>query len=229
MSRSIPQVLLLYGPKQSGKTTALGAFIQKTRKENPSIKIVGVIQPVLEGLRHIVTLSDNRKYTLQIATEEKNKNGKHKSKKNTTKTIKTKHYTFDPAAMEVAKLELKNICQNCKKKNVDTESYDYIIIDEVGPLEMKRNQGYEPFVKNLFKYLLTNPKYNKTKVFVVVRESLKDTFASHYGIDNNNIGQFTDYFPQYYQNPETQTSGIFYYIAMLLSIIMAILIASEYL
>ena len=79
-------------------------------------------------------------------------------------------YIFSLAGFDRA----KNIIRNAtKRKN------GWLIIDEVGPLELK-GEGFEEEIKELL-----NSKDDSFKVIIVVRESLVEEVVSYFGIATN--------------------------------------------
>ena len=68
---------------------------------------------------------------------------------------------------------------------------DFLIVDEIGPLEIKQQQGLEQGFQKIVKALLEK-KNTRTKVIVVVREKLVDEFKTYYGLENIEIGQFEE-------------------------------------
>jgi nucleoside-triphosphatase THEP1 len=67
---------------------------------------------------------------------------------------------------------------------------DFLIIDEVGPLEIRRNGGFEPAVQRLFDLRTST----ETRIVAVVRESLLKEFASKYGVLADDICGFESFF-----------------------------------
>merc|ERR1719373_843233 len=62
------------------------------------------------------------------------------------------------------------------------KSVHYLIIDEIGPLELKKNQG----LRNTLDDLMKNRKNHiDTKMIIVVRPSLKDLFISTYKLQES--------------------------------------------
>lgn len=114
----------------------------------------GIVAPINEGKRYIQRIKTNEIRLLETESEDAIVIGKYK---------------FSKETMEWAKQQIEESLQN---------NIDYLVIDEVGKLEMV-DQGYEPmvsFVVDKFK------KKNSFDLILVVRESLVDEVISKYDI-----------------------------------------------
>ena len=98
-------------------------------------------------------------------------------------TIKVGPFLFSKSVLSDSHSELKEAA-DCQ----------WIIIDEIGPLEMKRKQGYEPAVSEILN-ARKSEQFRNTKFVIVVRPSLKEQIGSHYQLDTSEIGDFEDVFP----------------------------------
>ncbi len=147
---------ILTGKTHSGKTSYLSNWIIDKNAD-------GILSPDIKGVRHLLHISSGE--TRQLET---------KSKVSNANTISVGKYLFDENAFEWARNILINSINN---------KIEWLIIDEVGPLELKGN-GLEPAIKKIIDVLI---KQNKIKIIFVVRESLLDVFINHYKLDYNGI------------------------------------------
>jgi nucleoside-triphosphatase THEP1 len=114
----------------------------------------GIIAPVIDGKRYIQRIKTSEIRLLETESEDAIVIGKFK---------------FSKETMEWAKRQIKESLQS---------NVDYLVIDEVGKLEMI-DQGYEPMVSiavDKFK------KENSFDLILVVRESLVDDVIKKYGL-----------------------------------------------
>jgi len=148
------KVLILSGAVQSGKTTAL--LNHFSRKSN----VGGFICPDVNGQRMICFLNEKRVIPLQIANQENE--------------ISIGRFTFD-----------KNVFNKACDILVHTSTLDseFVIIDEVGPLELKE-QGYYHSLK-----ILLENWTNKSEgtLILVVREHLVNEVIAKFDLKNVSI------------------------------------------
>lgn len=148
------KVLILSGAVQSGKTTAL--LNHFSRKSN----IGGFICPDVNGQRMICFLNEKRVIPLQIANNENE--------------ISIGRFTFD-----------KNVFNKACDILVHTSTLDseFVIIDEVGPLELKE-QGYY----HSLKILLENWENKKEGTLIlVIREHLVNEVIAKFDLKNASV------------------------------------------
>jgi nucleoside-triphosphatase THEP1 len=143
---------ILSGSVHSGKTTRLIKWLKD--KNN----VQGIISPIIDGKRFLVSIQSDEKRKLEIDPGSSQEN-----------VIKVGNYIFDKSVFVWAcKIILNSIQTNP----------DWLIIDEVGPLEL-HGEGLARAVNEIFSekdYLL------KTNVVFVVREQLLKDFLSHYDL-----------------------------------------------
>lgn len=133
------KVIILTGPIQSGKTTSLIKHYSKTDG------VGGFICPDVNGKRMMYFPAENRLMEFQIPI--------------TNSSINVGKYSFDELVFNKAFDLIRTAAQS---------NYDYFIIDEVGPLELKQ-QGYYDALVALFE----NAKYKTNlTIILVVREHL---------------------------------------------------------
>jgi len=123
----------------------------------------GILAPIIEGKRNIKRIKTGEIKPLETESEDSIVIGKYK---------------FSKEAFEWAKQQIK------ESLHIEV---DYIVIDEVGKLEMI-DQGYEPMVS------ITVDKFKKENSFdliLVVRESLVEEVIKKYGLSECNY-EFAD-------------------------------------
>ena len=188
---SSKQVYLLSGPSGSGKTTTLKQFVSEKRSEGQ--QLAGILQIVQNDKRYLQFLSTNTIKLLQLNDvgahpKHHNKQGSDCQHNDISKSIISEEtvsvgpFLFSKSVLNDSHNELLN-ASNC----------DWIIIDEIGPLEIRKKQGYEPAVSNILKLRKTK-QFQNTKFIIVVRPSLKDQIAKTYQLDQNEIGEFNEIF-----------------------------------
>ena len=148
---------ILSGSVHSGKTTRLIKWLKD--KNN----VQGIISPIIDGKRYLVNINSDEKRKLEIDSGSSQKN-----------VIIIGNYIFDQSVFDWAcKIILDAIKTNP----------DWLIIDEVGPLELQ-GDGLAKAVIKVFSgkdYLL------KTNVVFVVRDSLLNDFLNHYDLSENDF------------------------------------------
>ncbi len=143
-------IYILSGPIQTGKTTKL--FQWATTQKN----IDGILQPVIDNKRFIYHISSR---TLkQLETERKDN------------VISIGKYNF---SNDTFKWAIENLSKSFE------QNLDWLIIDEVGPIELAGN-GLEPVITNIIKKKESFPG----KILFVVRENLLPDFLLHYKIED---------------------------------------------
>lgn len=149
---SSEQIFILSQPIQSGKTTLLQDWIKG------QTNIGGILNPDVNGIRKLLDLSSNRYHTLQLNEEDEG--------------IKIGRFVFDPKGFETAqKLLLESLDIN----------YDWIIIDEIGRLELDRKEGLEPVLQDVINFFRMHQ--TQTKLLLVVRDYLLEDVKQQYQIE----------------------------------------------
>jgi len=146
---------ILTGPIHSGKTTRLIAWVKYHRHS------AGILAPVIHNQRYLYSIFANDYRKLEV--EDDNQPEKE--------IVKIGKYSFLQSTFNWAKRELKLAMVNRSK---------YLIIDEIGPLEIS-GQGFEPMVTNI---LQTYERSEKNHLVLVVRENLLDKVISHYNLED---------------------------------------------
>ena len=144
------KIIIFTGKIQTGKTTLLQRFC--TLKNN----VAGILTPIVNGKRVFYNIEGNVFFEME-ATDDDEK-------------IAIGKYLFSAAAFAKA----NTILLTAGKKT----GIKYLIIDEIGPLEVKKQQGlYQPLkeiITSHFAYTL----------ILVVRQSLVDEVIAAFNLNN---------------------------------------------
>lgn len=132
-------VLIITAPTKSGKTTFLTKWIANRND------VTGILTPVKNGKRYFHNISDNSFFEMESA--DKNEN-----------VLTIGNYLFSVAAFKKASAILTEPIAN---------NISFLIIDEIGPLEMLEHKGFYNALKKILDYT-----YKKLQIIIVVRESL---------------------------------------------------------
>ncbi|MCD4693120.1 MAG: nucleoside-triphosphatase [Calditrichales bacterium] len=154
------QIYILSGPIKSGKTTRL------TRWAASQKRVDGILAPVIEGKRYLVHIASGQKYLLESDKDIQGNN-----------ILKIGKYVFLKSVFQWA----REILINCRDKKLD-----WLIIDEIGRLELK-GQGLEPAVSALLSQGFPNAD---TKILLVIREQLFETVLKYYNIEAKSVKSF---------------------------------------
>ena len=150
------KIYVLTGPVGSGKTTSLERWCQKQKSAD------GILAPVIEGKRNLKFIRINEIKGLESSA---GNNG-----------IKIGRYIFDEKVFEEARNYLEGAFQN---------NPEWLIIDEIGPLELEGN-GLEPAAGKIIKQI----KSTHTNIILVIREGLLDKVFKHYNLSPEEIFNF---------------------------------------
>ena len=145
-------IYLLVGDIQTGKSSALMRWVKGKRQ------IFGVISPIgPDKKRFFFEIQTQRRIIMQAETNDAN-------------TISVGRYHFFNSAFKKANAILQ---QNAKEEN-----NGYIIVDELGKLELK-NQGLDVSVREVIKRTRQDSQLH---AILVVRTSLISAIRNHYNI-----------------------------------------------
>ena len=158
-------IYILSGTVHSGKTTALISFC------SDRLLTGGILSPVINGKRHFFDIETKETFQMEAGPAEVN-------------IIQTGKYVFSVAAFKKA----VNLLQSCISKNPEL-----IIIDEIGPLEL-RGKGFAETLRQILSLSLP-----KTNLLLVVREKLVDDVIEYFHLPENNsrvisVDQLADLF-----------------------------------
>jgi nucleoside-triphosphatase THEP1 len=150
-------IFFISAPVHSGKTTRLLSWL------NNKNNLYGILSPVIDGKRYLLNISSKEKRMLEVVGKEDQKD-----------VITVGKYKFD-----------KNVFEwGCKViANSIEENPEWIVIDEVGPLEL----GGEGLAKAVNKVFSHQNILVKTSLVLVVRDSLMTDFLNHYNLTENDI------------------------------------------
>lgn len=154
-------VYIYTGEIKTGKTT----YLQKWVNENPDAD--GILSPVIDGYKHILSVKNNETRLLEYQGDDKS-----------IGLTKIGNYNFMTSVFEWGREELNNAY---------LRKPQWLIIDEIGPLEL-RGEGLEPEVSRI----LNNELNEETNVVLVVRKPLLETVIAHYGLHTNGYKYFND-------------------------------------
>lgn len=158
------KIIILTAEKKAGKTTLLQQFC-KYRND-----VAGILTPIVNSKRVFYNIASEAYFEMEATKEEAQ--------------LLIGSYIFSAAAFKKANDVL---LQESKRTDIN-----YLIIDEVGPLETKYQQG---FYQTLISLLQTPFSYN---LLLVVRPSLIDEVLSYTAVNENesivmNLSEISDY------------------------------------
>lgn len=146
-------IYILSQPIQTGKTTVLMNWLQSHQS------VLGILTPDVDGKRMLFDIEQRTYHHLQL--NEANKG------------IIIGRFVFDPAAFELARNIIHSAIQ---------QQPEWIVVDEIGRLEMERNQGLEPEISNTITHFKTTP--GPTKLLLVIRDYLLEDAKKFYGLED---------------------------------------------
>jgi nucleoside-triphosphatase THEP1 len=142
-------ICIYTGEIKSGKTTRLQKYIS----ENPGSD--GILAPVINGKKHLVRIKTNETKLLESDGAD--------YKAELTKICS---YNFLKSVFDWGQAQLLEAFRS---------EPEILIIDEIGPLEL-RGDALEPAISEILK---KSPAYN-SKIIIVVRNFLVDKVIEHY-------------------------------------------------
>ncbi len=78
-----------------------------------------------------------------------------------------------------------HLAQQILLKSIETQA-DWVVVDEVGLLEMKQNAGLEPVISKIIS-LYKADKKPQSKLLLVIRDYLLEEARVHYRIENATV------------------------------------------
>ncbi|OGU64351.1 MAG: hypothetical protein A2499_06250 [Stygiobacter sp. RIFOXYC12_FULL_38_8] len=145
------KIKIVTGKIKTGKTTRLMRWA--TSQKN----IDGIFQPVIDDKRFVYHIGSRTLKPLETSETE-----------NVTSIGK---YNFSNQTFAWS----QKILSDYAAKNLD-----WIIVDEIGPLELQ-GKGLEPVISKL----LSERENIHSKILCVVRDSILEKFIEHYGLQND--------------------------------------------
>lgn len=150
------KILIVSGKIKTGKTTRLMKWVSSQKN------VDGILQPVVEEKRFLYHISS--KTLIQLETN------------STANVISIGKFNFSLLAFEKA----KKIIEESLTKNLD-----YLVIDEIGPLELN-GKGLEPIITKV----ISEKDLFSGKLILVVREEIFEKFLNHYKLYKDDIEIF---------------------------------------
>lgn len=146
-------VYILSQPIQTGKTGLLLEWIKQTKS------VGGILTPDVDGKRKLLDIHTQTYFNLQ--------------KENHEDGIKIGRFVFDESVMEKA----NQIIEECIYKDID-----WIVIDEIGRLEINEHKGLETTVSKIIEAYKTGDV--SAKLLLVIRDYLLNDAILHYQLDD---------------------------------------------
>lgn len=144
-------IYIFSGPIGSGKTTRLEKWV-KGRKD-----VSGILMPVLDGIRFIYSISSQKLFPIEADKNE-----------DPQKVVNIGKYYFSKELFDWGNEEII--------KSAETGE-EILIIDEIGPLEL-RGEGFAPALKKVLDIFSEKEK----TLLLVIREELVDEAAKYFKI-----------------------------------------------
>ncbi|MES2779671.1 MAG: NTP transferase domain-containing protein [Bacteroidota bacterium] len=144
-------IYILSQPIQTGKTSLLMKWIQQ------QASVGGFLTPDVEGKRKLYDIQQDTYHNLQLQDD--------------AEGIQIGRFRFDAGVFTMA----QKIMQDAIKHQPD-----WIVIDEIGRLELGRNEGLEPGISKLITHFKSYT--TSTKLLLVIRDYLLEDAKKQYGI-----------------------------------------------
>jgi nucleoside-triphosphatase THEP1 len=146
-------IYILSEPVHSGKSTLLMNWCLKQEG------VAGVLMPDVDGSRKLYDIAAGKFYDFQL--DEKQEEG----------AVSICKWNFDENIFRLG----RDILLNAAKQEPR-----WLILDEVGKLEMNRNTGFEPAVRELVE--LYKHQEGDAKLLLVIRDYMLEQSFEHYGL-----------------------------------------------
>lgn len=114
----------------------------------------GILTPIVDNRRMFYDIASKKYFEMEAVEDEK--------------SVPIGKYLFSEKAFVKAQ---QIVLKETKNKNID-----YVIIDEIGPLEVKKEQGFFEILKKIVSY------HFDFTLILVVREQLLEEFISKFNI-----------------------------------------------
>eukprot|EP00931_Biecheleriopsis_adriatica_P103531 TRINITY_DN78355_c0_g1_i2.p1 TRINITY_DN78355_c0_g1~~TRINITY_DN78355_c0_g1_i2.p1 ORF type:complete len:255 (-),score=58.13 TRINITY_DN78355_c0_g1_i2:46-810(-) len=176
------QFFVVSAPPGSGKTAFLERCAAKLRERG--LRVGGVLAPNSNesGRRQLVLLENpDQTLTLQLNDGKPGDGGgcADDSEQVLEGTVKVGNFIFSEEAFTQARATLQ--CLRGEERGRASAPADWVLIDEVGPLELNRGQGLEPAVGELLRA--------GARGELGPPPSLRDTLVQTYGLDGTGMPQ----------------------------------------
>eukprot|EP00930_Biecheleria_cincta_P090686 TRINITY_DN80128_c0_g1_i1.p1 TRINITY_DN80128_c0_g1~~TRINITY_DN80128_c0_g1_i1.p1 ORF type:complete len:264 (-),score=61.80 TRINITY_DN80128_c0_g1_i1:294-1064(-) len=184
------QFFILSAPPGSGKTTFLKHCAEQMRQRG--LTVGGVLVPVAENGRRQLQLLSTPGELLQLQLNDGQPGDgagcAHEEEQAPAGSIRVGNFVFDEHVFAKARSELQAL--RGQDRGLAAAPADWIIVDEIGPLELNRGQGLEPAVGELLRAAargeLGPPQ---SRFLIVARAALRDTMVQTYGLDGTGMPQ----------------------------------------
>lgn len=144
------RIYILSAPIQTGKTTSLRHWL-KTQNN-----VLGILTPDIADKRMIFDISNKHCFPLECTADEK-------------EAIKIGRFSFAANAFEQARQILQNAC---------AAQPNWLVVDEIGKLELEQNIGLAPDITQIIKYYQKHD--DKGKLLLIIRDYLLDQAIANY-------------------------------------------------
>lgn len=144
-------------PIRTGKTTLLHNWVKGQKS------IGGILMPDIEGKRKIYDIHRKLYHDMQLS---ENEGALH--------VIQVGKFRFSGEVFELSKEVLK--------REMDFGP-EWLVVDEVGKLEVEQNSGFEPMVSELIDHYKNED--TKGKLLLVIRDSLLSKAFDLYGLNSD--------------------------------------------
>ena len=181
------KVWILNGSVHTGKTTFLTRWCERVRRDEGNKTLFGVLSGPddEEGRRQVTLLPSEECRRLQCSPKESEELQKQRDsgKEGVRETVTVGAYTFFSDIMQWTCDNLLRLAEDaCKIAQESADKNFFFILDEVGPLEIVRGMGFEPFVSELFRgeHFSDLRKLSNFNIIVVVRDTMVNRFSAKY-------------------------------------------------
>lgn len=144
-------IYILTGAIGSGKTTRLEKWAEKEKS------ISGILMPVLDGERHLYSISSGKLVPVEIRGDE-----------SPDEIVRIGKFNF---SKKIFNWGIDEILKGFRESNT-------IIVDEIGPLELS-GEGFAPAIKQIFK---SKTKILEKRIIFVIREGMVEQVMDHFNI-----------------------------------------------
>jgi molybdopterin-guanine dinucleotide biosynthesis protein A len=158
--KKMKKLLIFSGPVKSGKSSKLFSFIETNKNAG------GILSLLIDGKKYLYDIHSQEKRLLEAEPEDSEK-----------EIINVGRYSFKKKVFKWGNEILRK---------ARGEKYSYLIIDEVGPLELAGeglSSAADDILKNFYDY--------SPAIIVVVRESLIKKILTHYKLNDREIEYFS--------------------------------------
>lgn len=147
-------IYILSGPVRSGKTTLLQQWLSQ------GISAGGILTPDVAGKRKLYAVAAQTYADLETENTDR-------------ETMQVGRFVFDATVFDATRRLLEKEAQ---------EDPSWLIVDELGKLELHRNEGLEPALGALIRRYKEDKQIGR--LLLVIRDSLLDEAVRHYGLQN---------------------------------------------